>query len=115
MAREAANEVIRHLKQLRLNVVGSIAVGQIDLSLSEAAARAEEEAPGEGDDAVVWEELARRVSQEDAGSPGPYLAFLAIATQIAAIGVLVDSTILIVGDVGGRRGPPPSASDCSTA
>lgn len=94
IAREAANEVIGKLKWLEDE--GSIAVEQIDLSLSKVAHQAEEEAPGEGDDAVVWEELARRV-HDDSRMTWAYLVFLAIATQLAGIGVVVNSPILIVG------------------
>ncbi|MGV9775704.1 DUF389 domain-containing protein [Streptosporangium sp. NPDC003464] len=96
VAREAANEVIERLQRLGLWAEGSIAAEQVDLSLSEAADRAEREAPGEGDDAVVWAEFARRVS-DDSRLTWAFLAFLAIATQIAAIGVIVNSPVLIVG------------------
>lgn len=96
VAREAANEVIEHLQRLGLRAEGSISVEQIDLSLSEAADRAEREAPGESDDAVIWAELARKVAAESRIT-WAFLAFLAIATQLAAIGVITDSPILIVG------------------
>ncbi|MGW4409946.1 DUF389 domain-containing protein [Nonomuraea sp. NPDC004702] len=93
-AREAANEVISRLKWVE--DVGSIAIEQVDLSLSRAATAAVEEAPGDPDDAVVWEELAHKVSS-DSRITWAYLAFLAIATQLAGIGVLQNSPILIVG------------------
>ncbi|MFI7127682.1 DUF389 domain-containing protein [Nonomuraea sp. NPDC050153] len=93
-ARESANEVLDRLKWLKTE--GSIAVEQVDLSLSRVAADAIEEAPGEPDDAVVWEELAHKVSA-DSRTTWAYLAFLAIATQIAGIGILQNSPILIVG------------------
>ncbi|MEV3983661.1 DUF389 domain-containing protein [Nonomuraea sp. NPDC049758] len=93
-AREAANEVISRLKWVE--DVGSIAIEQVDLSLSRAATVAVEEAPGDPDDAVVWEELAHKVSS-DSRITWAYLAFLAIATQLAGIGVLQNSPILIVG------------------
>ncbi|MFI7461215.1 DUF389 domain-containing protein [Nonomuraea sp. NPDC049646] len=93
-AREAANEVISRLKWVE--DVGSIAIEQVDLSLSRAATAAVEEAPGDPDDAVVWEELAHKVSSESRIT-WAYLAFLAIATQLAGIGVLQNSPILIVG------------------
>ncbi|MEV8638142.1 DUF389 domain-containing protein [Streptosporangium sp. NPDC051023] len=96
VAREAANEVIEHLQRLGLCAEGSISAEQIDLSISDAADRAEEEAPGEGDDAVIWAEFARRVAA-DCRLSWAFLTFLAIATQIAGIGVVVDSPILIVG------------------
>ncbi|MFI7618575.1 DUF389 domain-containing protein [Nonomuraea terrae] len=93
-ARESANEVLGRLDWLETE--GSIAAEQIDLSLSRAATEAIEEAPGDPDDAVVWEELAQRVST-DSRITWAYLTFLAIATQLAGIGVVQDSLILIVG------------------
>ncbi|MBB4913924.1 DUF389 domain-containing protein [Streptosporangium saharense] len=96
VAREAANEVIEHLQRLGLRTEGSISAEEVDLSLSEAADRAEREAPGESDDAVIWAELARKVAAESRIT-WAFLAFLAIATQLAAIGVITDSPILIVG------------------
>ncbi|MEV6151359.1 DUF389 domain-containing protein [Nonomuraea sp. NPDC052129] len=94
VAREAANEVIDRLKWVQDE--GSIAVEQVHLALSKAAADAVEEAPGDPDDAVIWAELAQRV-QAESRITWAYLAFLAIATQLAGIGVLQNSPILIVG------------------
>ncbi|MGV9538917.1 DUF389 domain-containing protein [Streptosporangium sandarakinum] len=96
IAREAASEMIDCLRDLDLDTLGSIAGERVDLSVSEVAARAEEEAPGHGDDAVVWDELAQRV-EDDTELSWAFLAFLVIATQIAAVGVIVNSPILIVG------------------
>ncbi|WP_371780875.1 DUF389 domain-containing protein [Streptosporangium subroseum] len=96
VAREAANEVIERLRSLGLCAEGSIAVEEVDLSISEAADHAQEAAPGDGDDAVVWAEFSQRV-EDDSRLTWAFLAFLAIATQIAAIGVIVNSPILIVG------------------
>ncbi|MEV0623257.1 DUF389 domain-containing protein [Nonomuraea sp. NPDC050404] len=93
-ARESANEVLGRLKWLETE--GSIAAEQVDLSLSKAAEDAIEEAPGDPDDAVIWEELAQKVST-DSRVTWAYLAFFAIATQLAGIGVLQNSPILIVG------------------
>ncbi|MEQ4714994.1 DUF389 domain-containing protein [Nonomuraea sp. B19D2] len=93
-ARESANEVLDRLKWLETE--GSIAIEQVDLSLSKAAADAVDEAPGDPDDAVVWEELAHKV-RADSRITWAYLTFLAIATQLAGIGVLQNSPILIVG------------------
>ncbi|WP_326635584.1 DUF389 domain-containing protein [Streptosporangium sp. NBC_01755] len=96
VAREAANEVIERLQRLGLHAEGSIAAEEVDLSISEVSERAQEEAPGDGDDAVVWAEFAQRVS-DDSRITWAFLAFFAIAAQIAAIGVIVNSPILIVG------------------
>ncbi|MFI6792833.1 DUF389 domain-containing protein [Nonomuraea sp. NPDC050383] len=94
VARESANEVISDLGWLREE--GSIAAENIQLTISRVADEAVAEAPGDPDDAVIWEELAQRVHAESRIT-WAYLAFLAIATQIAAIGVLQKSIILIVG------------------
>ncbi|MFD1931356.1 MULTISPECIES: DUF389 domain-containing protein [Nonomuraea] len=94
MARESANEVIDRVNWLEQE--GSIAVEHIDLSISRAAERAEADAPGEGDDAVVWAALAQRVD-DDLRLTWAYLAFIAIAAQLAGIGVVTNSLVLIVG------------------
>ncbi|MFF5108960.1 DUF389 domain-containing protein [Streptosporangium sp. NPDC000509] len=96
IAREAANQVIERLQELGLHTEGSIAAEQIDLSISQAAERAQEEAPGDSEDAVVWAEFAQRVD-EDTRLTWAFLAFLTIATLLAAIGVIVNSPILIIG------------------
>ncbi|MFD9943991.1 DUF389 domain-containing protein [Nonomuraea sp. NPDC059023] len=93
-ARESANETLSKLKWLEDE--GSIAIEHIDLALSKVATEAIEEAPGDPDDAVVWEELAHRV-HNDSRITWAYVAFLAIATQLAGIGALQNSPILIVG------------------
>jgi uncharacterized hydrophobic protein (TIGR00271 family) len=96
VAREAANEVIEELRRLGIDHDGSIAMEHVDLSLSYVAETAERKAPGHGSDAVVWEELDRRTA-EDTHLTWSFVAFLALATQLAAIAALIDSPILIVG------------------
>ncbi|WP_329118573.1 DUF389 domain-containing protein [Streptomyces sp. NBC_01465] len=106
VAREAADELLTALRELGIPDTGSIAVENIDLSLSSRADKAEDDAPGEGADAVVWEHLAEATSEESTLSV-TYIAFLAIATMIAACGVVLDNAILIVGAmaVGPEFGP----------
>ncbi|WP_330332045.1 DUF389 domain-containing protein [Streptomyces sp. NBC_00536] len=106
VARESADELLAELRALGLDDVGSIAVENIDISLSRSADRAEEEAPGEGADAVIWEQLTEATHEESTLSI-TYLAFLALATMIAACGVVLDNAILIVGAmaVGPEFGP----------
>ncbi|MEU1040288.1 DUF389 domain-containing protein [Streptomyces sp. NPDC005551] len=106
VAREAGDELIGALRELDLDKCGSIAVDNIDLSLSERADRAEEDAPGEGADAVLWEQL-RDVTHEESTLNVTYIAFLTVATMLAACGVMLDNAILIVGAmaVGPEFGP----------
>lgn len=106
VAREAGDELLRGLRALDLDTTGSIAVENIDLSLSKRADKAEEEAPGEGADAVLWEHLADATHEESTLSV-TYVAFITLATMIAACGVVLDNAILIVGAmaVGPEFGP----------
>ncbi|WP_159771727.1 DUF389 domain-containing protein [Streptomyces sp. HM190] len=106
VAREAGDELIGALRELHLDRTGSIAVENIDLSLSRRADKAEKEAPGEGADAVLWEHLADATHEESTLSI-TYVAFITLATMIAACGVVLDNAILIVGAmaVGPEFGP----------
>jgi uncharacterized hydrophobic protein (TIGR00271 family) len=106
VAREEASVIIGDLKELEIPRVGSIAVEDIDIALSDAAAKAEEAAPGLPSDAVVWEEVEQRTSENTELSIG-FLLFMVLAMQIAAVGILLDQPILIVGAmvVGPEFGP----------
>ncbi|MGP3773732.1 DUF389 domain-containing protein [Streptomyces sp. SDT5-1] len=106
VAREAGDELIGALRELGLDRSGSISVENIDLSLSSRADAAEEDAPGEGADAVLWEQLSD-ATHEESTLTVTYVAFLVIATMIAACGVVLDNAILIVGAmaVGPEFGP----------
>ncbi|MET9456716.1 DUF389 domain-containing protein [Streptomyces canus] len=106
VAREAGDELIGELRKLELDKTGSIAVENIDLSLSKRADKAEDDAPGEGADAVLWEHLTDATHEESTLSV-TYLAFITLATMIAACGVVLDNAILIVGAmaVGPEFGP----------
>ncbi|MFD9436281.1 DUF389 domain-containing protein [Streptomyces sp. NPDC060002] len=106
VAREAGDELLTGLQELGLDETGSIAVENIDLSLSLRADKAEAEAPGEGADAVLWEHLTDATHEESTLSV-TYLAFITLATVIAACGVVLDNAVLIVGAmaVGPEFGP----------
>ncbi|MEV0097087.1 DUF389 domain-containing protein [Streptomyces sp. NPDC050738] len=106
VAREAADELLAQLKELGIPETGSISVENIDLSLSTRADKAEQDAPGEGADAVLWEHLSESTGEESTLTI-TYIAFLTIATMIAACGVVLDNAILIVGAmaVGPEFGP----------
>ncbi|MEW2387426.1 DUF389 domain-containing protein [Streptomyces venezuelae] len=106
VAREAGDELIGGLRGLGIDESGSIAVETIDLSLSRRAEEAADDAPGEGADAVLWEQLADATHEESTLSV-TYVAFITLATMIAACGVVLDNAILIVGAmaVGPEFGP----------
>ncbi|MEV8016646.1 DUF389 domain-containing protein [Streptomyces sp. NPDC086554] len=106
VAREAGDTLIGGLRALDIDKTGSIALENIDLSLSLRADKAENEAPGEGADAVLWEQLTDATHEESTLSI-TYVAFITLATMIAACGVVLDNAILIVGAmaVGPEFGP----------
>ncbi|MFJ5542297.1 DUF389 domain-containing protein [Micromonospora chalcea] len=106
VVRESADHVLRRLQDLDVDVRGGIAADDVELTLSQAADRAAEEAPGHGEDAVVWDEIAAKTGEQTVLT-GTFLALIVVATMIAGIGVLLDQPILIVGAmvVGPEFGP----------
>ena len=96
VAREAADGVLTRLKALGLHESGSVVLEAVDTALGRGVEAAEHEAPGRGEDAVVWDQLE---AAADGGmtSSASFYAFLVLATLIAAVGLLTDSTVLIVG------------------
>jgi uncharacterized hydrophobic protein (TIGR00271 family) len=106
VAREDASVIVSSLKELGIQHRGTIALEVIDSAISDEAERAEKEATGLPSDAVVWEEVEARASENTELGVG-FLLFMVIATLIAAIGVMTDSPILIIGAmvVGPEFGP----------
>ena len=106
VAREDASVVIDDLKELGIGRDGSISLAPIDSQISDAADRAVHAAAGQPANAVVWEEVEARTS-EDTELSGSFLAFMILACLIATIGIFLGSPILIVGAmvVGPEFGP----------
>jgi uncharacterized hydrophobic protein (TIGR00271 family) len=106
VTREDASVTIGDLKELDVHREGSIALEQIDSEISTAADHAEQAAAGAPSDAVVWEEVESRTS-ENIELGVNFLAFMVLACLIASVGVMLDSPILIVGAmvVGPEFGP----------
>jgi uncharacterized hydrophobic protein (TIGR00271 family) len=96
VARESVDGLVTALRDLDVHRDGAIAMTSIDAAVSSAARRAEEEAPGDAADAVVWEQVIRTTDADSALSVS-YLAFLTIATALAAIAIINDSAILTIG------------------
>jgi uncharacterized hydrophobic protein (TIGR00271 family) len=106
VAREDASVIISDLKELNVHLEGSIAIEDIDSHISAVAKQAAEAAQGMPSDAVVWEEVEARTS-ENIELSASFLAFMALAMLIAAVGILTDQLILIIGAmvVGPEFGP----------
>jgi uncharacterized hydrophobic protein (TIGR00271 family) len=96
LARECVDGVLAELTDLSLDHDGAITLESLDTVLSDAADRAEEAAPGEGIDAVVWDELIARTGDESKLSVS-FQVFLTIACLLAAVGAITDSPVTVVG------------------
>ena len=106
VAREEASIVISDLRELKIDQEGSISMEVIDSQISSAAAAAVKAAEGLPTDAVIWEEVESRTS-ENVELSGSFLAFMVLAMLIATVGILTDQLILIIGAmiVGPEFGP----------
>ncbi len=96
VAREAADGLVRGLRELHIDRDGGIALEAVDTAVSRSAELAEDRAPGDGADAVVWEQVVRTTAADSTLSVA-YVAFLTIATLLAAVAIVNDSAILVIG------------------
>jgi uncharacterized hydrophobic protein (TIGR00271 family) len=106
VTREEASVIISDLKELDIPQKGSIAVENLDSAISDAFTAAEKASPGLPSDAVVWEEVESRTS-ENTELSFSFVLFMIAAMQIAAVGIVLDQPILVVGAmvVGPEFGP----------
>src|SRR3954451_779294 len=105
VAPEDASVIISDLKALGIDEDGSISLTATD-TISDFADAALAYAPGSPADAVIWEQLDQRTS-ESVELSGTFLLYMVLAAILAAIGIFIDSAILIVGAmvVGPEFGP----------
>ena len=96
VAREAASDVLGRLRPLGILDVGSVTLADVEAAPSANARAAERAAPGAPDDGVVWDIVEERAEGE-ARPSWSYYAFLTLATMIAAVAVVLDSPVLVVG------------------
>ena len=106
VARESADGVLRDLHEHGVADHGLVALDPVDAAFGALVDKAEKDAPGEGADAVIWDELTERVG-EDSTLTWTFVAFMVLATLLAAIGVVTDSQVTIVGAmvIGPEFGP----------
>lgn len=106
VVREAADEIVTLLQAHDVHRDGAFSLEHTELSMGEGSDRAARLAPGDAEGAVIWSEVQETVAAAS-GVSAQYLAFFLVASVIAAVGVLTDSPILIVGAmvVGPEYGP----------
>jgi uncharacterized hydrophobic protein (TIGR00271 family) len=94
--REAASEILDALEDLGLGDVGSVTVTEVEGAPFRGAQRAEQAAPGSPDDGVIWRLVQEQAEADSRGSLSFY-TFLTVAVALAAIAVITDSSVLVVG------------------
>lgn len=96
VAREAANDVIDRLRGLGVQRDGTIHIDPAPTWISQSGFTAERETPGSSADAVVWADVVQR-SYDDSELNWTYLSFMTLATLLAAIAIVLDSQVLVIG------------------
>jgi uncharacterized hydrophobic protein (TIGR00271 family) len=96
VARESADAIVAALRRLGVDRDGGISLEAVDAAVSRSAELAERAAPGQGSDAVVWEQVVR-TTDADATLSASYLAFLTIALLLAGVAIINDSAVLTIG------------------
>lgn len=96
LPRETANSIVEQLRALGVHHEGTIEIQPVDTWLSRDGFDAELKASGSSADAVVWADVAQR-SYEESELNWTYVSFMSLATLIAAIAIVLDSQILLIG------------------
>lgn len=96
VAREQASEVLEELTALGLAERGGIVVVSPTSTPFERARELEADAPGDPDDAVIWDSV-QAVAEAASRPTLSFHIFLVLAIILAAIAVITDSAVLVVG------------------
>lgn len=96
LPREAVNPVVEQLMAMGVQDEGTIQLLPVNTWVSQQALRAEQMSPGSSADAVVWTDVIERAYDESTLT-WTYLSFMVLATLLAAIAVVTDSVILVIG------------------
>jgi uncharacterized hydrophobic protein (TIGR00271 family) len=92
----AANSVLRQLKEVRDDREGPIAIEVVDAVIGERPPSPAKFGIVQRDIAPVWDVVDARIRSESVYAPSFYI-LLAIAGLIGAVGILINSEILLVG------------------
>lgn len=96
LPREAVNDVIDALAALGVPEQGTIQILPVSTWVSQRALDSEERAAGSRSDAVVWADVVER-AYEGTALTWTFLAFMTMATLLAAIAIVTDSVVLVIG------------------
>ena len=96
VAREAASDVLGTLTRMGLGTRGGISMTETTVAPCESARELERQAVGSPDDAVIWDVVLSHAESATRHTVS-FHAFLGLATALAAIAVITDSPVLVVG------------------
>ena len=96
LPREAINPVVDALMALGVQEQGTIQLIPVNTWVSQRGLEAEGRARGASADAVVWTDVVER-AYDESSITWTYLSFMVLATLLAAIAVVTDSVILVIG------------------
>jgi uncharacterized hydrophobic protein (TIGR00271 family) len=93
---ESANAVLRQLRALQLNTRGSVTVGEADVALAGRRNATETRRHARREQIPVWA-MVEGTIRANATYPPSFYVLLVIAGLIAAVGILTNSQILVIG------------------
>jgi uncharacterized hydrophobic protein (TIGR00271 family) len=96
VVRASANRLIERLRSTGVVERGGITMTELETVISAAASSAQAEIPTPEIDTIVWEELSARTSDESRFSV-TFGALMMLAGIIAAIAIMTNNPVLIVG------------------
>ena len=96
LPRETANALVDSLMELGVQHEGTVTLTPVGTWISSPGLEAERRAPGRGPDSVVWAEVTERAYSETELT-WTYVSFMILATLLAAIAIVTDSAILVIG------------------
>lgn len=93
---EGASEVFERIRRRGLYKDGAVSVSEVVASPSRNARATDASIPGAPDDAIVWDQVLDR-GYSSVRPSVTYFLYLTIAVVLAAIAVVTDSTVLVIG------------------
>jgi uncharacterized hydrophobic protein (TIGR00271 family) len=96
LPRETANALVDSLMGLGVQHEGTVTLTPVGTWISRRGLVAERRAPGRSPDSVVWAEVTERAYSETELT-WTYVSFMILATLLAAIAIVTDSAILVIG------------------
>jgi uncharacterized hydrophobic protein (TIGR00271 family) len=96
VAREAADDLIDRLGEIDVHRQGSLQVTPLRTWASRAGLEAQRAAPGSSADSVVWADVTQQ-AYEDSEPNWTFMSLMSLATLIAAVAIVLDSQILVIG------------------